>query len=192
MQLLHTITEVLQHEPQEVKDFIVASFKEIRLDKNEHFLQPGEVSDTIYFIEDGVAREYGMSKEETEETYWVLGEGHWVYAIESFVHQQPSRTYLQALTPVTLFCIPKRALEKVLEDFPRLYPVYIKLIENYLVLLEKRDRIHRIKNASMRLLVFENEYPQIANRVPLKIIASFLNITPQQLSHIRRKRQEIN
>jgi hypothetical protein len=64
----------------------------------------------------------------------------------------------------------------------------IKIYEKYLLQLEHRNAFHRIKSAKKRIEVFEKMQPNIQNRVKGKILASYLNMSPEQLSRIRSER----
>jgi CRP/FNR family transcriptional regulator, anaerobic regulatory protein len=119
-----------------------------------------------------------------------LGENEWIYQVESYLLQKPSDCYIQAISPLKAFYIQKQILESLIAEVPALGQVMLKIYEKYLLQLEYRNSFHRIKNAEKRLEVFEKIQPNLLNRVAGKILASYLNISPEQLSRIRGKRSK--
>jgi hypothetical protein len=84
---------------------------------------------------------------------------------------------------VNLLNLVYRNLSKCLGGWEAIY-------ERYLLQLENRNAFHRIKNAEQRLEVFEKTQPGLSNRVKGKLMASYLNVSPQQLSRIRSSRRK--
>ena len=168
------------------------SFSPISFEEQDIMLHEGEISDRILYVTEGVLREFSYDKAEPESTltHWILGEGEWVYQVKSYVTEQPSACYLQALTPLTALFIRKETVKALLETIPNLAFVIITIYERYLLQLENRNAFHRIKNAEQRLEVFEKTQPGLSNRVTGKLLASYLNVSPQQLSRIRSDRRK--
>jgi CRP-like cAMP-binding protein len=110
--------------------------------------------------------------------------------ISSYVSEQPSTCYLQALTHLKASYIRKETVKALLETIPHLAFVIITIYERYLLQFENRNAFHRIKNAEQRLEVFEKTQPGLSNRVTGKLLASYLNVSPQQLSRIRSSRRK--
>jgi hypothetical protein len=61
---------------------------------NQRLLPPPQVCDRLFYIEDGIFREYRDIEAEAEETTWLLGEGNWMYSVESYITEKPSDYYL--------------------------------------------------------------------------------------------------
>lgn len=167
------------------------SFGQISFEEQDIMLHEGEISDKIFFITEGILREFSYIESESTLTHWILGEGEWVNQIKSYVTEQPSTCYLQALSPLTALYIRKETVKALLETIPNLAFVIITIYERYLLQLENRNAFHRIKNAEQRLEVFEKTQPGLSNRVKGKLLASYLNVSPQQLSRIRSGRRKV-
>jgi CRP-like cAMP-binding protein len=172
---------------------IIEAFSPAIFEEGSYLLQKGEVSDKIYFILEGLLREYSYIEEDEKMdpsgdptlTHYILGEREWIYQVKSYVSGQKSEYSLQALTKLKAVYIKKEKVNELINEIPNLAFVVINIYERYLLQLETRNAFHRIKNAKKKLEVFEKTQPGIANRVKGKILASYLNITPQQLSRIR-------
>jgi CRP/FNR family transcriptional regulator, anaerobic regulatory protein len=176
---------------------IRSAFVPFSFEANALLLQKGEISDKIFFIESGILREFSFSDadadadaDEKVQTHWILGENEWIYQVESYILEKPASCYIQALTKLSGFYLSKKNLQVLVSEIPSLSIVILNIYEKYLLQLEYRNSFHRIKNAEKRLEVFEKMHPNLLNRVAGKILASYLNISPEQLSRIRAKRSQ--
>ncbi len=172
---------------------IRSAFVPFSFEANALLLQKGEISDKIFFIESGILREFSFSDADADEkvqTHWILGENEWIYQVESYIIEKPASCYIQALTKLSGFYLSKKNLQVLVSEIPSLSIVILNIYEKYLLQLEYRNSFHRIKNAEKRLEVFEKMHPNLLNRVAGKILASYLNISPEQLSRIRAKRSQ--
>ena len=174
---------------------ICSAFVPFSFEANALLLQKGEISDKIFFIESGILREFSFPDEDPDadekvQTHWILGENEWIYQVESYILEKPSSCYIQALTKLNGFYLSKKNLQVLVLEIPSLSIVILNIYEKYLLQLEYRNSFHRIKNAEKRLEVFEKIHPNLLNCVAGKILASYLNISPEQLSRIRSKRSQ--
>ncbi len=176
---------------------ILPYFEKQTLRKGEYLLNKGEVANKLYFLETGFVREYIYDEniqnqvvdfEQRILTNWIIGPETWFNQITSFITEKPSECYLQALSHVVCYSISKTGFMEMVEKFPVLNAQMHKFQEYYLLNLEQRNMLFRIKNLSKKLEYFEKLQPELANIIPQNIIASYLNITPSQLSKIRKER----
>ena len=84
--------------------------------------------------------------------------------------------------------ISKKEYYQVQNVFPEVMGLINKIYERYLLQLENRNKFHRIKSATKRLDYFEKNQKNLINKLQMKYIASYLNISPSELSRIRKKR----
>jgi CRP-like cAMP-binding protein len=174
---------------------IRSAFVPFSFEANALLLQKGEISDKIFFIESGILREFSFSDadadadaDEKVQTHWILGENEWIYQVESYILEKPASCYIQALTKLSGFYLSKKNLQVLISEIPSLSIVILNIYEKYLLQLEYRNSFHRIKNAEKRLEVFEKTQPNLQNRIAGKVLASYINISPEQLSRLRGKR----
>lgn len=178
---------------------ICNAFIPISFSAKSLLLNEGEICNKVYYVYEGVLREFSYidtdididTDTDTDTrtlTHHILAENEWIYQIESFLLEKPSASCIEALSPIKAFYIKKQDLERLVSELLSLAYVMIKIYEKYLLQLEHRNAFHRIKSAELRLEVFEKMQPNIQNRVSGKVLASYLNVTPQQLSRIRNKR----
>lgn len=172
---------------------IRSAFVPFSFEANALLLQKGEISDKIFFIESGILREFSFSDadadaDEKVQTHWILGENEWINQVESYILEKPASCNIQALTKLSGFYLSKKNLQVLISEIPSLSIVILNIYEKYLLQLEYRNSFHRIKNAEKRLEVFEKTQPNLQNRIAGKVLASYINISPEQLSRLRGKR----
>ena len=116
-----------------------------------------------------------------------MSDSEWIYQIESYELGIPSKTNIQVLEKAKLFFIKKELLEHLVAQHHELALIALKIYRKYLLQLETRNRLHQLRKVEDRLALFNRLQPTMHERVPQKIIASFLNTTPSNLSKVRSK-----
>jgi CRP-like cAMP-binding protein len=153
----------------------------------DYFLKEGQVCRRLGFIEEGVLRYIVFSDSGKELTCNFASEDEFIGEAESFFRKKPSFLNLQAVTDCTIATIGFNDFQNILAKFPP----FSKISEDIsyravLGLLNKKNFIPG-SNASAKYRQFVQQYPQIIRRVPLGMIASYLEITQQSLSRIRKQ-----
>jgi len=114
----------------------------------------------------------------------------WTGDIHSLFRHVPSIYSTRALTDSHVMLLPQAAMEPLLEAIPRLERYFRITFQNSLVTHQSRIIQHYTFTAEERYQAFREKYPSLEQYVPLKYIASYLGITPEFLSKIRRKIME--
>jgi CRP-like cAMP-binding protein len=158
--------------------------------KGSFLLKTDEICNHIYFIRKGVIR--GYIKDGTKEvTTWMTAENEMVTSIRGLSRQEPSLENIQAIEECDLVVADYGALEYLYTNFIEMNIVGRKLLEQYYKDAEERAYICRIPNASKRYRYFLDTKGELANRIPLKYIASYLGMTIETMSRIRSSRQKV-
>lgn len=166
--------------------FIEPLFKRKQYSKNEHILSVGEVEKYLYFIEKGVLRSY-VDRNESEVTLEFSFEETIFSAYDSFLLQTNSLINVQAITPTVIWRIHYNELQTIYNKFP--IGNLIGRVATEKIYLEKSNRELSLltKTAEELYLDLLSQQPELIREIPLKYIASFIGITPQALSRIRRR-----
>ncbi len=192
MELLIALIETLQPISGEIKAALIQNLRRDVLPKKHWLLQPGQVSDRIYFIEEGVVRGYyikqGVQGDGREVTSWFMREGDFIISILSFYSRQPAREYIELLEDSVVWSISYTQLQQLYHDFPAFNAVGRILTEKYYALSELRTQNLRMQTALERYDQLTKDFPDIFQRVSLKYIASHLGISPETLSRLRGRR----
>lgn len=149
-------------------------------------LKAGDICGHVYFIKKGVVRGY-IREGVRDITTWITAEGEMVTSISALDKQEPSKENMQALEDCEMLSISFTDLQSLYERYNECNITVRKLLQQYYMDAEGRAFIARLTNAENKYKLFLERYEHLANRVPLKYIASFLGITLETLSRVRKK-----
>lgn len=168
-------------------DEIVQHGQLVTYNKGDYFLKEGEVSKSLAFINSGLFRSYYHDRSGNEITYCFSFPRSFTVAYTSYVLQEPSDIYIQALSPATLFVLPKISLDQFQQQNTNWLLFQKQMIDRYFMALERRVFEHQRENAENRYANLLKKHPEYIQQVPLQYIASYLGITLRHLSRIRAK-----
>ncbi|MFD0837267.1 Crp/Fnr family transcriptional regulator [Mariniflexile aquimaris] len=180
---LYTISPIQENTWNEVKKL----FTEHSLKKGEYFLQEGEVAKNFGFLKQGVVRAFYRNNEGVEYNKHFFTKNNMIGGYSSLVTQLPNTINQQALTDCDLLIGNYRKLTDLLDKHQDLERLLRKIAEYYFVDKEKREVEIVLLEANKRYAIFQREHPQLEQLIPQYHIASYLGITPTQLSRIRAK-----
>lgn len=165
----------------------LASFFEFRkLKATEHFITQHKKSKELAFIRSGIMRSYVQSSDLQESTRYFYRPGQFVMDIPSFYDHLPSSTSIQAATEVELLVINSQQWLELCEEMPKLI-LLAKTISELTFLNKIKDSdFLRFGTSKQKYDEFVKRYPDLALAVPQQYIASYLQITPQSLSRLRK------
>jgi CRP-like cAMP-binding protein len=165
-----------------VKSFSIP--KTIR--KNQFYIRPGLLCDTIGFVRRGCFRVYMIDNKGKEITTWFSFPGFVITDMLAFYTDGRARFYAQALEDCEVLNIKKQQLESLYKAYPDYREFGRKFAEEALIMLMKRTLSMQIESAENRYRDLL-EQPDFMQRIPLKYLASYLGITDTSLSRLRRK-----
>ncbi|QBR12759.1 Crp/Fnr family transcriptional regulator [Sphingobacterium sp. CZ-2] len=162
-------------------------FKEKIMKTGDFFLEYNDIAREIAFLEKGILRMYSPSIDGSEITKYFIREGQFTVDLESYYAVKASTESIQAVTNTVIFTIGKSEIEKLSKEIPNLY-IYIKTITEMSLLnkIKDNDFLH-FGDAKTKYREFLRRYPDLALQVPQQYVASYLKITSQSLSRIRRE-----
>lgn len=167
--------------PQQI-ELIGSKGKVINLKKGAYFAEAGKVLKQVGFVLDGILRICYYNKEGKEITKIFIEEEHLLYNLKNV----PSTEYIQAITDCKLLVFSNQDWEEISDTIID-WKVIIQTITNK-SLIQKLERVSPLvsQDAATRYFEFLSKYPGLANRIPLSYVASYLGITQQSLSRIRK------
>ncbi|NOT76349.1 MAG: Crp/Fnr family transcriptional regulator [Cyclobacteriaceae bacterium] len=149
-----------------------------------------EISKGMLYVNSGCLMSYFTDKQGTDRVIQFATAGWWTGDLHSFTKQIPSIYTTKALADSEVFLLPKTDMDAALERLPKLERYFRMLFQNSLVAHQHRLVLAFSATAEERYQEFEQKYSSLEQYVPLKYIASYLGITPEFLSKIRRRRME--
>lgn len=156
------------------------------LRKDQYFSEAGKVPDSVGFIVEGVLRICYYNDQGDDITRYFVDENHMVVDINCFDNKIPASEYIQAVTDCKLVMISREDWDDLSNTIVGWESIINKIIQKALIekLARKAPLIEQ--DATTRYLTFLDKFPQMANRIPLSYLASYLGITQSSLSRIRK------
>lgn len=169
------------------KTVVTAKFKERKIKRRQFILQEGDVCKVNTFVIEGCFRMYMVDKNGKEHNLQFAIENWWIGDIGSFHSEEPSKFYIEALENSTVLQIQKEDQIRLFIDYPKFNLIFRVFTENALISCQRRIIQNISSTAEERYLDFEKRYPSLFNRISNVQIASFLGVTPEFLSTIRKR-----
>lgn len=154
--------------------------------KKQFMLQEGDVCRYQLFVNKGLLRSYTIDEKGAEHILQFALEGWWTADLYSFFTEEPSLFNIEALEDSELLLISRPSWEMLLEKHPVLERYFRILIQNSLIATQRRLMESLSETAEKKYLKFIKLYPESIQRVPQHMIASYLGITRETLSRLRR------
>jgi CRP-like cAMP-binding protein len=185
--LLHQkITEIVALSDDEF-DLLKSLFVPKKMRKRQYLLQEGDVCKYQAFVEKGILRSYTVDDKGAEHVLQFATEGWWIADLSSYLTGEPSSFHIDAIEDAELLLISKASWNEALEKIPQLERYFRILIQNHLIATQKRLMQSLSDTAEAKYLRYINLYPDCLQRIPQHMIASYLGVTRETLSRLRRQ-----
>ncbi|MCH2198721.1 MAG: Crp/Fnr family transcriptional regulator [Flavobacteriales bacterium] len=176
--------------PLEEVEVMLGQMEEIKVFKRDFIVQPGQLSDTFYWVMEGCMMAYVVDENGDNHVMQFAQEWWWTAELEAFTKGNTSTYHIRCMEDATLLALRKWKMEELLREHPKFEKYYRIIFQNALITHQRRI-IHRISlTAEDRYERFIKNYPNLELKVPQKYIASYLGMTPEFLSKLKRKRWE--
>lgn len=171
----------------EEQELIVSSFKPKKLRKKQYFLQEGEVCKYAAFIVKGAMRQYHVDEKGNEHMVHLFLENYWASDRESMIMLSPSAYHIDAWEDTEMLIISRAEMLALMPKVPALVEMVRQMDERNAIANQRRLTSTIGSTAEKRYEEFAANHPQFIQRFPQHIIASFLGITKETLSRIRKQ-----
>jgi CRP-like cAMP-binding protein len=172
--------------------FFTAMLLPLRVRQHDTVEKRGELSRYFIHVNSGCLMSYFTDREEVDHVLQFATAGWWTADLQSFNNQVPSIYTTRALADSEIFLIPKPSMDELFEKVPKFERYFRLILQNSLITHQNRILQSYSTTADERYRAFREKYPSLEQYVPLKYIASYLGITPEFLSKVRRKMMEKN
>ncbi len=176
------------HSLDQCESKVVNLFSRVYVPAHTIVLKPGQIATNVCFLEKGVVRNYVL-KDGKEERSWIQHEPVLIRSLLSFYTQTPSDEYVETLEPSILAMMNHDAAYQAAYDYHDFAICLFKLIANSQVRREQMYSLIKISDAESRVRKLISLDPMLFERVSNKIMAAFLEMTPETLSRILNKKE---
>jgi CRP-like cAMP-binding protein len=186
--VLHKKISELVSITDEEFEFCKTLFIPKKLRKKQFLLQDGDKCKYTTFVEKGTLRSYTVNEKGSEHILHFAMEGWWIADLSSFLTSEPSQFNIDAIEDSELLLITLPSWELLLQKLPMLERYFRILIQNNLIATQNRLMGTLSLSAELKYERLLNTFPECLQRVPQHMIASYLGITRETLSRIRKQR----
>jgi CRP-like cAMP-binding protein len=186
-ELKQTIFALIGKEDPQLWQRLYPLFTLRTLKANCFFEMEGEVSSKIAYLTKGITRSYFMDYAGKESVKYFNQSGSFIGSYTSVISGEPSSVFIQALTDLEFYEADFRQINALCSDFPLLHLLFRKQAELLLIKKEKREQQLLQLDAQKRYEIFLTQFPGLDQQIQQYHIASYLGISPTQLSRIRAK-----
>ena len=176
-------TSIDDHEKKKITSAL--TLKKLR--KRQYLLQVGDICKVETFVTQGLLRGYSVDDRGAEHMLMFAMEDWWISDLYSFLTLTPSVMNIDALENSEVISIEKDALENLYLEVPKLERVMRILFQNAFVAQQQRILASISQTAEERYTTFIRKYPSLEQRIPQTFVASYLGMTPETLSRIRKQ-----
>jgi CRP-like cAMP-binding protein len=166
-----------------VQDYFISK----KLSRGELLLREGEIAKYGCFVSKGCLRSYVVDNKGKEHVVQFAPENWWLTDIDSIVHKKPTLYFMDAIEPSEVLLIDFSSFQKLMSTLPGLAQSFQSGQQKHNAAKDKRIIATLTSDAETRYHQFLETYPTIAQRVPQHMLASYLGISPETLSRVRRK-----
>lgn len=184
--ILEHIRKFVHLTPEE--EHLLLSKTEIKTVKAKSvLLHAGEVCKETYFVNSGLLRSFNVNDNIVEHILHFACEGWWMGDLYSLITQKPGNLFIEALEDSELVVLSKEKQEELYLEIPKLERFFRILTENSLVAHQERLMNNLSLSAEERFEKFCQKYPSLIQRVPQRQIASYIGVTPEFFSKLKKK-----
>lgn len=167
---------------------LLSKFELIFVEKYDILINAGSPCQYAYFICEGCLRNYFFDERGEEKTRYIAFDNKFVSAFASFINQKPSTEYVQALEKSTLLRIKRNDFYELVENNTTFAKLYRHSLEQAHVFATWRIETMINMNAKERYENLLHEMPEVILKLSNKVVASFLGITQESLSRLKRRK----
>ena len=155
--------------------------------KNEFLLKEGEICLDTFFVEKGLLRMFSLDKNGKEHVIQFAPENWLISDRSSLYFNEKSKFYIEAIEDTEVFILGNDFFTKMIENYPHIAERNDLLLQKHIRNLQNRVNSLLADTAEERYMNFIKMYPDILLRVPQWMVASYLGITPESLSRVRKE-----
>lgn len=184
------INHIRNYIPLEEDDIqiIYKYFKRLDLKNKEYLLEEGQVCKSYFFIEKGCTRMFFYTDKGAEQITQFALENWWITDYFSFADQKASEYNIQAIEKSEVLAIDYQSFEKLLTELPIMERYFRIIMQRGLAASQLRFRLNYNLSKEELYLHFSSSFPEFMQRIPQYMLASYLGLTPEYLSEIRKKK----
>ncbi|MCS4237256.1 Crp/Fnr family transcriptional regulator [Myroides odoratus] len=172
------------------KEQISSFFRVKKLRKRQFLLQEEDVCKDFAFVSHGLLKSYVLDEKGNENINLFGWEGWWIADFQSFLFQSPATLAIEAIEDCELLLLSRENYDQMLEEVPAMERYFRLVYERSLATKDQRLVTAQTYSAEEKYNHLIQTYPELIQRIPQSLLASFLGLTPETFSRIKHKKRE--
>lgn len=173
--------------PESDAEQLSSELTRTKYEKGSIILKKGDVCKHSFFVEKGLLRSFMLDEEGKEHVIQFAPENWFIVDRSSVYFNDPSDSYIEAIEDTEVAFISENFMRHAADVNPKFSKFNDKLLHNHIRQMQKRISLLLSATAENRYLSFIEMYPDLLLRVPQWMIASYLGVTPESLSRVRKE-----
>ncbi len=155
--------------------------------KRQYLLNAGDKCQYLTFVEKGLLRSFSVDAKGGEHVMQFALEGWWIADVASFLCGDDAIYNIEALEDAEVLLLTKNSMDEIMNRVPKIERYFRLLMENNVIALQRRIRVVQTHSAEDSYLKLMEVSPEILRRASQQHIASYMGISPETLSRIRKQ-----
>ena len=162
-------------------------FNALTYKKKEFLLKEGQVCRSIHFVEKGCIRMFFVNNKTTEQITQFAMENWWIADYFSFIDNKPSPYFIQTIEKSEILSIDTVSFEAMLKELPQMERYFRIIMQRAVAASQLRNKLTYELSKEEFYIHFCTSFPEFVQRVPQYMVASYLGLTPEYVSELRKK-----
>ncbi|MES2650935.1 MAG: Crp/Fnr family transcriptional regulator [Bacteroidota bacterium] len=167
--------------------FLSSNIKSIHVKKKEFLLQEGNICKANYFVEKGLLRMFFINEKGVEQITQFALENWWLSDYMSFIMQTEAKFYIQAIENSEVLVVEHHKQEELFKQLPQLEKYFRIMTQRAYAASQMRFKYFYDYSKEENYRLFVSLFPKFVQRIPQYMLASYLGITPEYLSELRKR-----
>lgn len=173
----------------EEKEVVFSFFRVKKLRRRQFLLQEEDICVDFAFVSEGLLKSYVLDEKGNENVNLFGWEGWWIADFQSFLFQTPATLAIEAMEDCELLLLSKENYERMLDEVPAMERYFRLVYERSLATKDQRLVHAQTYSAEEKYISLIAMYPELLQRIPQSLLASFLGLTPETFSRIKHKKK---
>ncbi len=171
------------------KQLVFSLLNQKKIARKEVLLRQGDSCKKIYFVEDGSLRAFNVNNSGKESTIMFALQDWWITDMDCFINQKPALVSIEALEQSKVMELDFHSLQELYKSIPKFERFFRILFQNAYIREQQRALQNISFSTEERYWKFVDKYPAFVQKATQKQIASYLGVTPEFLSSVKRKKE---
>jgi CRP-like cAMP-binding protein len=156
--------------------------------KKEYLVEAGQICRALYFVEKGCLRMFFINDKSAEQITQFAIDGWWISDYFSFMDGKPSEYFIQAIEKSEILSIDVLSFDELLKELPQMERYFRIIMQKALAASQLRNKLIYEMTKEEFFQYFSTSFPEFVQRVPQYMVASYLGLTPEYVSELRKKK----